>query len=217
MTDRKSLEYHAVDGHRSSHRHAPRLMNGKAMQQIQCLLGRVDGARRAFGKAEGMIEVCVRQHDRCGRNAIEPAQPVCATIDHDAGITMLDEQRAVASMATRMDFNSAACAEKRHLHRKLNSWRSDGDQAQWRLISAEMQNVLYVIIAERPDHRCCKTERDRLQHQGFGSMPCFEVNVTVSTASIFHCGAMKHCSNTDERRRRCDPILASRRDDELLA
>lgn len=97
-----------------------------------------------------------------------------------------------------------------------NSGRPDGDQTQWRLVCAKMQNVLYLVVAERPNHRRCKTEGDRLQHQAFNGMPRFDIDVVASSIFVLRGRALKRCGNADDRRRRCDPLLAACRDDELF-
>ena len=63
-----------------------------------------------------MVVMRMRQNDgRRGKRA-QTVQPVRATVDHDACIIMLNQQRTVASMRSRADCDFAAGSKKCQLH-----------------------------------------------------------------------------------------------------
>jgi hypothetical protein len=76
----------------------------------------------------------VREYDCGWRNGREPIQPIGPTIDHDASVSLPNEEGTVTSMPARPKINLAARAKKRQLEhlmltyipiRRLGSWRPD--------------------------------------------------------------------------------------------
>src|SRR6516225_8784573 len=98
MSHRKGLEPYSTDCHAFSQCQPMLIANRIAMKQVQCFLGGVDRARSAFGKARGMIGMCVSEYDRSWCNRAELSQPVRAAIDHDTRILIVNKQRAMASV-----------------------------------------------------------------------------------------------------------------------
>jgi hypothetical protein len=60
-----------------------------------------------------MIVMRVGQYDGAWCNCPEPAEPVRAAIDHDAGVAAFHQQRAMASMPLRPNVDLATGAEER--------------------------------------------------------------------------------------------------------
>ncbi len=79
---------------------------------MQRFAGCVDWARRASGEPSGMNKVGMSKHDRSWRNSIEPAEPICAAINHDPRVLVLDQQRAVALVPPRVHVDFAPRTEK---------------------------------------------------------------------------------------------------------
>ena len=92
------LEAYAADRYRTRQRYSASLANGQAPQQALRFIGGVNRARCALGKPAGMIAMGMRQHDCRWRNGAQAAKPVRSAIDHNAGIMVLNQQRAMASV-----------------------------------------------------------------------------------------------------------------------
>jgi len=60
-----------------------------------------------------MIDVSMRQYN-CGRgNAMQSAEPIRPTINHDPSVPVLNEQRTMPVVPTRAHLDLAARSEKR--------------------------------------------------------------------------------------------------------
>jgi hypothetical protein len=60
-----------------------------------------------------VVNVGVRKHDCGRRNAMQSAEPVRSTINHDPSIFVLNQQCAMASVLTRTRLNFATRAKER--------------------------------------------------------------------------------------------------------
>jgi hypothetical protein len=67
-----------------------------------------------------------------------------------------------------------------------------------------------------PDHCGGKAKRHRLQHQAFGGVPSFDIDVTATSISVFDRRALKGPGDADRQWRRRDPVLPACSADELL-
>jgi hypothetical protein len=79
-----------------------------------------------------------------------------------------------------------------------------------------MQEMFHPVVAKGSDHRRREPQCNRLQHQAFGCVPRFHVDVPTSAISILDRGAFKHCRNADDRWRSGDPLLTKHGIDKLL-
>lgn len=57
------------------------------------------------------------EYDRSRRDRAEPPQPVRPTVDHDTGVVVVNEQRAVTSMPARTELDFTPRAEEGQLNR----------------------------------------------------------------------------------------------------
>ncbi len=86
---------------------------------------------------------------------------------------------------------------------KQKLWSPDGEQAQRRFIWSKVQKVFNLLVAECSDHCRRETECDRLQHQAFGCMSRFHVDIAASAGSILDRRTLKDRCNADDCRRGC--------------
>lgn len=99
------------------------------MQQAQGFACCINRTRSTFGEASGVVAMGVGKNDCGRRDGVQSAEPVRPAIDHDPGISMRDQQSAMAPVATRGDIDLASRAKKyeferivvrRHLSANLN-------------------------------------------------------------------------------------------------
>ena len=79
------------------------------------LFGGVDGTWRAMCKAKGVIGMRVGDDNGGGRDGLQRLEPIGATIDHDAGPPLPNEEGAVTVMAARPELDLAAGSDKGQL------------------------------------------------------------------------------------------------------
>ena len=94
-------------------RHTASITEGKTTNQAQRLACSINWARCALSKTSGVIWMSMCQQDRRWRNGRQSAKPIRAAINHDSSIILLDKQRTVASMPTRINLELAPRTEKR--------------------------------------------------------------------------------------------------------
>jgi hypothetical protein len=99
MLNRIGSKRYAVNYHWVSKRHWAPVANWKAVEQIRCFPRRVDRALGAFHQAPGVIGMRVGEDDRGRRNGGQLTEPIRSAIDHDAGVIVPNEQRAVTPVA----------------------------------------------------------------------------------------------------------------------
>jgi hypothetical protein len=72
VLDRDCLEAYSLDQAWFIQWQGAPILNGKAVDQIPCLPGRIDGTPGTFGQASSMIGMRMRQDYPCQRHAVEP-------------------------------------------------------------------------------------------------------------------------------------------------
>ena len=73
-----------------------------------------------------------------------------------------------------------------------------GGQRDFFRSAAKAQKVAHLVVAECPDYRRGKTERDGLQHQAFGGMSRLHVNVAAPPISVLYGRALKSRCDANE-------------------
>src|SRR6516164_7359576 len=151
MSHPKGLEPYSTDCHAFSQCQPMLIANGIAMKQVQCFLGGVDRARSAFGKARGMIGMCVSEYDRSWCNRAELSQPVRAAIDHDTRILIVNEQRAMASVPARTDLDFTTSAEEGQLNCPNVRFHIDPQATLGSLGGGQITAVLPLVTPSRDE------------------------------------------------------------------
>ena len=98
MLDGNGAEPNAANQRGPSQRHCAPVEDRQTTKQFPRRRRRVDRTRSAVEEARRMVGVRMREDDRGRSNSMQTTQPVRAAVDHDAGIILLDKQRAVTSM-----------------------------------------------------------------------------------------------------------------------
>jgi hypothetical protein len=116
MLNRDGAELHAINPHPPKQSYHTPVGHWQVPKQFPGYLGRIDRTWGALGEACSVVVVCMCKDNRCRGKDAETMEPVGAAVDHDPGVTLLNQQRAVPAMPSRPDCRLAARAKKCKLH-----------------------------------------------------------------------------------------------------